>query len=96
MKQLGASRVVMAREMSFAEIREIHDKVGIEIESFVHGALCYCYSGNVCSAVCWAAEAATGDAVPSPAGFPMRSTKGSEIPYRVRQLRVKPEGSVYD
>ena len=46
MKQLGASRVVMAREMSFAEIREIHDKVGIEIESFVHGALCYCYSGQ--------------------------------------------------
>lgn len=33
-------------EMSFAEIREIHDKVGIEIESFVHGALCYCYSGQ--------------------------------------------------
>ena len=46
MKQLGASRVVMAREMSFVEIREIHDKVGIEIESFVHGALCYCYSGQ--------------------------------------------------
>ena len=46
MKQLGASRVVTAREMSFAEIRDIHEKVGIEIESFVHGALCYCYSGQ--------------------------------------------------
>ena len=60
----------MAREMSFAEIREIHDKVGIEIESFVHGALCYRYSGNVCSAVCWAAEAATVGASNSRAGFP--------------------------
>ena len=75
MKQLGASRVVMAREMSFAEIREIHDKVGIEIESFVHGALCSVIPGNVCSAVCWAAEAATVGAVHSRAGFPMRSTK---------------------
>lgn len=42
----GASRVVMAREMSFEEIKKIHDAVDIEIESFVHGALCYCYSGQ--------------------------------------------------
>lgn len=46
MKELGASRVVTAREMSLAEIREIRDKVDVEIESFVHGALCYCYSGQ--------------------------------------------------
>lgn len=46
MKKLGASRIVTAREMSLAEIREIHDNVNIEIESFVHGALCYCYSGQ--------------------------------------------------
>lgn len=46
MKELGASRVVTAREMSLAEIREIHEKVDVEIESFVHGALCYCYSGQ--------------------------------------------------
>lgn len=46
MKELGASRVVTAREMSFAEIKDIHDHVDIEIESFVHGALCYCFSGQ--------------------------------------------------
>lgn len=46
MKSLGASRIVTARELSLAEIREIHEKVDIEIESFVHGALCYCYSGQ--------------------------------------------------
>ena len=46
MKELGATRVVTAREMSFAEIRDIADHVDIEIESFVHGALCYCYSGQ--------------------------------------------------
>lgn len=42
----GVKRVVTARELSLEEIRQIHDKVPVEIESFVHGALCYCYSGQ--------------------------------------------------
>lgn len=46
MKELGASRVVTARELSLEEIAKIRDEVDIEIESFVHGALCYCYSGQ--------------------------------------------------
>ncbi len=46
MKELGAERVVTARELSLREIDRIHQEVDIEIESFVHGALCYCYSGQ--------------------------------------------------
>ena len=46
MKELGAKRVVTAREMSFAEIEDIAKNVDVEIESFVHGALCYCFSGQ--------------------------------------------------
>lgn len=46
MKQLGAHRVVAAREMSFTEIEDISKTVGMELESFVHGALCYCFSGQ--------------------------------------------------
>lgn len=46
MKALGAKRVVTAREMSFAEIEDISKNVDVEIESFVHGALCYCFSGQ--------------------------------------------------
>lgn len=46
LKDLGASRIVTAREMSLKEIKEIHDNVDIEIETFVHGALCYSYSGQ--------------------------------------------------
>lgn len=45
-KEMGASRVVTARELSLEEIRQIHQQVDIEIESFVHGSLCYCYSGQ--------------------------------------------------
>lgn len=46
LKDMGAVRVVPARELSAKEIRDIYDNVDIEIESFVHGALCYCYSGQ--------------------------------------------------
>ncbi|MGN0482139.1 MAG: U32 family peptidase [Lachnospiraceae bacterium] len=46
MKEAGASRVVTSRELSCEEIAAIRDQVDIEIESFVHGALCYCYSGQ--------------------------------------------------
>lgn len=46
LKDLGASRVVTARELSLQELAKIHEEVDIEIESFVHGALCYCYSGQ--------------------------------------------------
>ncbi len=46
LKELGASRVVTARELSLDEIRRIRQEVDVEIESFVHGALCYCYSGQ--------------------------------------------------
>lgn len=44
--ELGVTRLVTSRELSFEEIREIRDNTNIEIESFVHGALCYCYSGQ--------------------------------------------------
>ena len=46
LKSLGVTRVVTARELSLSEIRAIYDRTGMEIESFVHGALCYCYSGQ--------------------------------------------------
>lgn len=46
LKSLGATRIVTARELSLREIQKIHDEVDIEIESFIHGALCYCYSGQ--------------------------------------------------
>ena len=45
LKNLGFTRVVLAREMTLPEIKEIADNVDVELEVFVHGALCYCYSG---------------------------------------------------
>ena len=45
MKELGFTRVVLARELSLEEIRSISKRAGIETEVFVHGALCYSVSG---------------------------------------------------
>lgn len=46
LKELGVSRIVPARELSFAELSRIRREVGMELETFIHGALCYCYSGQ--------------------------------------------------
>lgn len=54
--QLGFTRAVLARELSVAEIRAIHEAVpDIELEVFVHGALCVCISGQ-----CYLSAALTG------------------------------------
>jgi len=45
-KEQGVERIVPARELNLEEIREMKAATGLEIECFVHGALCYCYSGQ--------------------------------------------------
>lgn len=46
LKELGAVRIVPARELSLEEIGDIRNRTGLELETFVHGAMCYCYSGQ--------------------------------------------------
>ncbi|MFI3200587.1 MAG: U32 family peptidase [Eubacteriales bacterium] len=46
LKNMGASRIVVARELSLREIERIREEVDVEIEMFVHGSMCYAYSGN--------------------------------------------------
>ena len=45
-RQLGITRVVLPRELSIDEIRQIHGQTHVELEAFVHGALCVAYSGQ--------------------------------------------------
>lgn len=45
-EKLGFSRLVLERELSLRQLREIRSAVDCELECFVHGALCVCYSGN--------------------------------------------------
>lgn len=46
LEEINFDRVVLARELSLDEIKEIKDKTKLEVETFVHGALCFCYSGQ--------------------------------------------------
>lgn len=46
LKEMGCERIVPARELSLQEIKTIKQRVCIEIEAFIHGAMCYCYSGQ--------------------------------------------------
>ena len=46
LKNLGAERVVLARELSIAEMKKIKEEADVELEAFIHGALCYSYSGQ--------------------------------------------------
>ena len=45
-KKQGITRVVPARELSLEEIRQMKERTGLEMECFIHGAMCYCYSGQ--------------------------------------------------
>ena len=46
LEQVGFQRAILARELSLEQIREIRRKTTIELECFIHGALCVCYSGQ--------------------------------------------------
>ena len=46
LKNLGVERVVLARELSISEMKKIKDEAQVELEAFVHGALCYSFSGQ--------------------------------------------------
>jgi putative protease len=57
-QQFGVSRVVLARELSLAEVRAIRQATDCELEMFVHGALCVSYSGQCFSSEAWGGRSA--------------------------------------
>lgn len=52
LKSMGVSRIVVARETSIELIKEIIEKIGIEVEVFIHGAMCVSYSGQCLFSSC--------------------------------------------
>ena len=80
LKEMGASRVVTARELSLDELRAIHENVDIEIESFIHGALCYCYSG----------QCLLSSFIGGRSGNRGRCAQPCRLPYEVRREQKEP------
>ena len=57
-QRFGVSRVVLARELSLDEIRAIREQTDLELEMFIHGALCVSYSGQCFSSEAWGGRSA--------------------------------------
>ncbi len=80
LKALGAERIVPARELLLAEIKEIKKKTDIEIETFIHGAVCYCYSGQCLFSSVIGARSGNRGRCAQPCRLPYRIAEGGRRP----------------
>lgn len=85
LKELGVERVVPARELSLDEIRKLKEETGMEVECFVHGAMCYCYSGQ-----CLFSSILGGRS-----GNRGRCAQPCRLPYQIEAGTDKPAGVPY-
>ena len=77
-KSLGATRVVLARELSLDEIWYIKAHEDIEIETFIHGAMCYSYSGNCLFSSCLGGRSGNRGRCAGPCRLPYRLADDKE------------------
>ena len=81
LKKWAAAALVPARELSLEEISRIYKETGMDIETFVHGALCYCYSG----------QCLMSSLIGSRSGNRGRCAQPCRLPYRVWEGQGKRE-----
>lgn len=89
-QQMGLTRVILSRELSLEEIEEIRNQVpDMEIEIFVHGALCMAYSVAACSLAISTSATRTRAPAPTPAAGSTMSRKGKKMTSATRtQVRA--------
>ena len=79
LKELGVKRIVLARETSIDVIKQIKKNVDIEIEVFVHGALCVCYSGNCLMSSMIGGRSGNRGECAQPCRLPYKLYKGPQV-----------------
>lgn len=84
-KKLGYERAVLARELSFDEIKQAAG-TGIEIEVFVHGALCLCYSGQCQLSRFIGGRSGNRGMCAQPCRLPYKGLEGAEYPLSPKDL----------
>lgn len=83
----GVERIVPARELSLQEIREIKQRTGVEIEAFIHGAMCYCYSGQCLFSSLLGGRSGNRGRCAQPCRLPYRIENGKEqYPLSMRDM----------
>lgn len=79
LEDLGVQRVVTARELQLHEIQNIANETQLEIESFVHGALCYCYSGQCLFSSMIGGRSGNRGQCAQPCRLPYRAINGNNL-----------------
>lgn len=88
-QQMGAVRVVPARELSLAEIRELKEATGLQVETFIHGAMCYCYSGQCLFSSILGGRSGNRGRCAQPCRLPYRVERGKQITAECYPLSLK-------
>ena len=87
LKDLGVCRVVPARELSLDEIKDIKKETGLEIESFIHGAMCYGYSGQCLFSSILGGRSGNRGRCAGPCRLPYTDEKGNTVyPFSLKDM----------
>ncbi len=73
LKERNVTRIVPARELSLKEIIGLKEKAGVEVETFIHGAMCYSYSGRCLMSSCLGERSGNRGRCSQPCRLPYRS-----------------------
>lgn len=88
-RKMGAVRVVPARELSLAELREMKEATGLQIETFIHGAMCYCYSGQCLFSSILGGRSGNRGRCAQPCRLPYRVERGKRTTEECYPLSLK-------
>lgn len=89
LKEWGASRVVPARELNLEEIKILKNKTGLEVETFIHGAMCYCYSGQCLFSSVLGGRSGNRGKCAQPCRLPYSVSSGSKATPEMYPLSLK-------
>ena len=91
LKNLGACRIVPARELSLEELKDIKNETGLEIETFIHGAMCYGYSGQCLLSSILGGRSGNRGRCAGPCRLPYKNAKGDTIyPLSLKDMYTLP------
>ncbi|MGQ0537258.1 MAG: DUF3656 domain-containing U32 family peptidase [Methanobacteriota archaeon] len=103
LEDLGAERVIVARENSLKDIQDMKTKTSAEIEHFVHGAMCYCYSGQCLMSSLIGGRSGNRGACASTCRLPYTMQTGTPVdlkvdgvPVAARPTSYRPMGNVIE
>lgn len=88
LKYLGVSRIILPRELSLGEIKRIAEKVPLEYEVFIHGAMCFSFSGCCLFSSYLFGESGNRGRCLQPCRFPFTVSGNTQYPFSMKDLAI--------